>query len=171
MSDRGEKIDAALGRIQEVWSGSGKIGPKAAGAPRLVIGGAVEASFARAARFGEGWIAGGSGPEEFERAAEKVKAAWVEAGREGEPRLVGLAYFSLGEDGEENANSYLGDYYAWLGNEVSGMIAGSAAKDADTVGQYLAAYEAAGCDELIFFPSSADAEQVGLLAEAALQAA
>ena len=36
------------------------------------------------------------------------------------------------------------------------MIAAGAAKDADTVRQYLAAYEAAGCDELIFFPSSAD---------------
>ena len=32
------------------------------------------------------------------------------------------------------------------------MIAGSAAKDADTVRQYIGAYEAAGCDELIFFP-------------------
>ena len=48
------------------------------------------------------------------------------------------------------------------------MIAGSAAKDADTVRQYMGAYEAAGCDELIFFPASADAAQVDLLAEAAL---
>jgi alkanesulfonate monooxygenase SsuD/methylene tetrahydromethanopterin reductase-like flavin-dependent oxidoreductase (luciferase family) len=168
MSGRGEKIDAALERIQEVWSGSGKIGPKAAGAPRLIVGGAVEASFARAARFGEGWIAGGSGPEEFSSAAEKVRAAWSEAGREGEPRFVGLAYFSLGEDAEHHARNYLEDYYAWLGDDVSAMIAGSAAKDAETVRQYLGAYEEAGCDELILFPTSADSAQVDLLAEAAL---
>ena len=36
------------------------------------------------------------------------------------------------------------------------MIADSAAKDAETVKQYVAAYEEAGCDELIFFPSSSD---------------
>ena len=58
MSGRGEKIDAMLERIQEVWSGSGKIGPSVAGPPRLIVGGGVDASFARAARFGEGWIAG-----------------------------------------------------------------------------------------------------------------
>ena len=48
------------------------------------------------------------------------------------------------------------------------MIAGSAAKDADAVQRHLGAYEAAGCDELIMFPCSADAAQVDLLAEAAL---
>ena len=35
--------------------------------------------------------------------------------------------------GERNANAYLEDYYAWLGDEVAAMIAGSAAKDAETV--------------------------------------
>jgi len=47
------------------------------------------------------------------------------------------------------------------------MIAGSAAKDADTVQGYISAFENAGCDELILFPSSSDPAQVGLLAEAA----
>jgi alkanesulfonate monooxygenase SsuD/methylene tetrahydromethanopterin reductase-like flavin-dependent oxidoreductase (luciferase family) len=167
MSDRGEKLDAILERIMAVWEG-GEIGPRVAGPPRLIVGGGVEASFARAARFGEGWIAGGSGPEVFADSAEKVRAAWAEAGREGDPRLVGLAYFSLGEDAEANASSYLGDYYGWLGEQVAGMIADSAAKDAGAVRQVLDAYEAAGCDELIMFPCSADAAQVDLLAEVAL---
>jgi hypothetical protein len=43
------------------------------------------------------------------------------------------------------------------------------AKDADTVRQYLASFEAAGCDEVICFPASADVGQVELLAEAALR--
>ena len=94
----------------------------------------------------------------FAEAAEKVKAEWQKAGREGEPRLVGLAYYSLGPDAEENANAYLRHYYAWLGEDLSKMIADSAAKDAETVGKYLQAYEQAGCDELIFFPSSSDSD-------------
>ena len=46
------------------------------------------------------------------------------------------------------------------------MIVSSAAKDAETVRGYLAAFAAAGCDELILFPCSNDPEQVELLAEA-----
>jgi hypothetical protein len=43
------------------------------------------------------------------------------------------------------------------------------AKDADTVRQYLAGFEAAGCDEIICFPASPEVSQVELLAEAALR--
>lgn len=165
MEDRGAKLDAALERMREVWSDD-VVGPKIEGAPRLVIGGGVDASYARAARFGEGWIAGGSPPDQYAEAAAKVRAAWSEAGREGEPRLMGLAYFSLGDNAEADANAYLTDYYAWLGDETAGYIAGSAAKDAETVQQYVAAFAAAGCGELIICPSSNDPDQVDLLADA-----
>jgi alkanesulfonate monooxygenase SsuD/methylene tetrahydromethanopterin reductase-like flavin-dependent oxidoreductase (luciferase family) len=168
MEGRGEKIDATLERIEQVWRGDGGIGPRAAGAPGLLVGGGVEASFRRAARFGDGWIAAGAGPDVFAESAAKVREAWSEAGRDGEPRLVGLAYYSLGGEAEAQASSYLGDYYAWLGDDVAGMIVTSAAKDDQAVRQALAAFEGAGCDELILFPCSADAEQVDLLAEAAL---
>jgi hypothetical protein len=80
---------------------------------------------------------------------------------------MGAAYFSLGERAEADAQASLGDYYAWLGQEVAGMIVAGAAKDADSVRRYLTSYEEAGCEELVFCPSSADPEQVDLLAEAA----
>jgi len=96
-----------------------------------------------------------------------VKAAWSEAGRTGEPRTQALAYFSLGDRAEEDARAYLSDYYAWLGEEVAGYLIAGAAKDVETVRQYIAAYEDAGCDELILCPSSADPDQVDLLADAA----
>lgn len=96
---------------------------------------------------------------------EKLKAAWSEAGREGEPRKVGLAYFSLGEDREVNLAANLKHYYAWLGEDAADYIAGSAAKDTETVRQYVAAFADADCDELIF-PSASDPDQVDLLADA-----
>jgi alkanesulfonate monooxygenase SsuD/methylene tetrahydromethanopterin reductase-like flavin-dependent oxidoreductase (luciferase family) len=98
MRDRGKALDATLERIREVWEGN-EVGPSRLGSPGLVVGGSVDASFARAARFGDGWIAGGSPPDEYAGMAEKAKAAWAEAGREGEPRLMGLAYYSLGDAG------------------------------------------------------------------------
>src|ERR1700710_368363 len=162
---RGKRLDEMLERMREIWDGD-EVGPSSEGSPRVVIGGAADASFARTARFGEGWIAGGSSPDEYAEMAGKVKAAWSEAGREGEPRLMSLAYFALGDSAEADADASLTDYYAWLGEETAGYIAGSAAKDAETVRRYVAAFTEAGCGELIFCPSSNDPDQVALLADA-----
>lgn len=165
LSGRGPRLDAMLERITQIWEGE-EVGPSTAGRPGLVVGGHVDASYARAARFADGWIAGGAPPDQYAGFVEKLKDVWAEAGRHGEPRTMGLAYYSLGDDAEANANAYLHDYYAFLGEETAGYIAGSAAKDAETVKQYLAAFEEAGCGELILFPCSGDPDQVHLLAEA-----
>lgn len=166
MEGRGAWLDKALDEIKAIWEGD-EVGPSQAGAPGLVIGGYVDASLARAARLGDGWIAGGQTPDEYKGMVEKLNEAWSDAGRGGTPRKMALAYFSLGDEAEAEANAYLKDYYAWLGEETAGYIAGSAAKDAETVKQYLAAFEDAGCEELILFPSSSDPAQVDLLADAA----
>lgn len=165
LKGRGRRLDQALERIKEVWEGD-RIGPSRSGSPDLVVGGSVDASFDRAARFGDGWISGGAPPDQFAEMAEKAKASWSTAGREGEPRLMALGYYSLGDRAEEEARDYLMDYYAFLGEETAGFIVSSAAKDADTVRQRLEAFEAAGCGELILFPSSSDPDQVDLLADA-----
>jgi alkanesulfonate monooxygenase SsuD/methylene tetrahydromethanopterin reductase-like flavin-dependent oxidoreductase (luciferase family) len=166
MGERGETVDEMLARIRELWA-TDQVGPSQVGSPRLLVGGGVDASFERAAKYGDGWISGGAPPEVLAEGAARVKEEWGKAGREGTPRVEGLAYFSLGPDAEANANAYLKDYYAWLGEETAAFVANSAAKDAETVQGYLAAFEGVGCDELILFPSSADADQVDLLADAA----
>jgi alkanesulfonate monooxygenase SsuD/methylene tetrahydromethanopterin reductase-like flavin-dependent oxidoreductase (luciferase family) len=166
MGTRGSDMEAILKRLTEVWADE-KVGPNVA-PPRLVIGGAVQASFDRAAKYGSaGWIGGGGPPDAYAESIAKVKEAWSAAGREGEPVGMALAYFALGDDPEGDANRYLTDYYGFLGEETAGYIAGSAAKDAETVKGYLAAFEGAGCDELILFPSSNDPDQVDHLADAA----
>ena len=161
----GSKLEDFLDDLEKTFEDS-TIGPDGSGAPRILIGGSVEASFRRAARYGEGWIAGGATPEQFAEMAGGVREAWAEAGREGEPRLAGLAYFSLGDDAQQTAGEYLTDYYAFLGDEVAQMIAGSAATDAETVKGYLAGFEAAGCDELVMFPCSGDPAQADMLGAA-----
>lgn len=166
LAGRGRQLDAMLERIKEVWSGE-EIGPQTESDPGLVVGGHADASFARAARFADGWIAAGSGPDQFGEGADKARAAWAEAGRNGQqPRTMALAYFSLGERAADDAHAYLTDYYAWLGEQVAEFLVDGAAKDAETVKQYVATYEAAGCDELILIPSSSDPDQVDLLADA-----
>ena len=166
LSGRGRQLDAMLERIKEVWAGD-EVGPSTESAPGLVVGGHADASFARAARFADGWIAAGSGPDQFGEGASKAKAAWAEAGRDGQqPRTMALAYFSLGDRAAEDARDYLTDYYAWLGEQVAEFLVAGAAKDTEAVKQYVATYEGAGCDELILVPCSSDPDQVDLLADA-----
>jgi alkanesulfonate monooxygenase SsuD/methylene tetrahydromethanopterin reductase-like flavin-dependent oxidoreductase (luciferase family) len=162
---RGRRFDAMLDRIREIWDGD-EVGPFVAQAPRLILGGHADASFARVARVADGWIASGSGPDQFREGAEAAKAAWGEAGRQGKPRVMALGYFALGETAGEDARRSLGHYYAWLGEEVADAIVGATPTDPESVRGLVAAYEEAACDELVLFPGSSDPQQVDLLAEA-----
>jgi alkanesulfonate monooxygenase SsuD/methylene tetrahydromethanopterin reductase-like flavin-dependent oxidoreductase (luciferase family) len=172
MHTRGRVFDGQLEEMTRIWDGAekglaGPIGPNLNEPPQLVIGGSVDASFKRAAKHGAGWIMGGGTPDQFRQGVAKLEEEWRAAGRSGEPRKMALSYYSLGDDAERNADAYLKDYYAFLGDDLANMIAGSAARDADTVRAYAAAFEQAGADELVFFPSSTDPSQVDLLVEAA----
>jgi alkanesulfonate monooxygenase SsuD/methylene tetrahydromethanopterin reductase-like flavin-dependent oxidoreductase (luciferase family) len=172
MSTRGEWLDNAIRRIHAIWNGEGelesKVGPRPKnGGPTLLVGGYADAAFERAARFGYGWTQGGSGPDQFVEDAAKLEEAWRQHGSEGKPFKMALIYFSLGEDAQANAERYLLDYYAFLGEETAQGIVAGAAKHADSVKAAIDAYEANGCDELICFPCSSSSEQVTLLAEAA----
>lgn len=162
---RGRDLDAMLARIKEVWAGD-EMGPQTDSLPRILVGGSVEASFERAARYGDGWIAAGASPDQFAEWRQAFEDAWGGAGRDQAPQNAALAYYSLGDRAEEEARAYLTDYYAWLGDEVAGFIADSAAKDPETARQYVKGFEQAGCQELFLFPSSSDPRQVDLLADA-----
>lgn len=170
----GSRLERQLEEMKRIWAGeklgfAGPIGPtlvRADGVP-IILGGHVQASFERAARFGEGWIMGAQGPEQFASAAEAVREAWRAQGRDGAPRLMSLAYFALGDGAREQADHDLHHYYGWLGEEIAGMIAGAAAVGEEQVQQQVAAFSEAGCDDVVFCPTSADPRQVELLAKAA----
>lgn len=172
---KGKAFDKQLDELRAIWNGekkgyAGAIGPPPLreGGPELIVGGGAQASFERVARIGDGWMMGGGTPDQFAQGRAAVLEAWEKAEREGEPRFLGLIYYALGDGAEEHVKSDLLHYYAWLGDELAGMIAGSAATDAETVKQYIAAFSEVGCDELICFPTSNDLGQVGLLADAVL---
>ncbi|HEV3402083.1 MAG TPA: LLM class flavin-dependent oxidoreductase [Acidimicrobiales bacterium] len=169
---RGERFDQQLRELQSAWAGeplvegTREVGPRPFQQPGvpLVIGGIADASYRRAAEFGEGWTAGGLPPDMVADIVPKVQAAWSERGREGKPRIVALAYFSMG-DTETTSREYLLDYYRPMGSETAEMIAGSALRSADAITGAVAAYADAGVDELILDPTVPDPEQVDLVAE------
>ena len=167
---RGQIFEQQLVEMTSIWRGETSIGPAPARGerPGLLIGGTSDVAFQRAAQHADGWTMGGGTPDMFAEALEKLNAAWSAAGRDGRPRTAALFYFVLGDNAEQTASQSLGDYYAFLGDYAQQIIA-SAAKSADTVKQYLAAFEQAGADEVICFPASADIDQVDRLADAALR--
>jgi alkanesulfonate monooxygenase SsuD/methylene tetrahydromethanopterin reductase-like flavin-dependent oxidoreductase (luciferase family) len=136
-----------------------------AGGPPLLFGGRVDATFRRMVQFGAGWILGAGGPAAFAAGADQARRAWREGGRAGNPRLVAIAYVSLGGDADSHAQRYLSDYYSFTG-ERAAQIAASALTSPQKVAAAVAAFTDAGCDELILFPCNPDIAQVGLTAEA-----
>jgi alkanesulfonate monooxygenase SsuD/methylene tetrahydromethanopterin reductase-like flavin-dependent oxidoreductase (luciferase family) len=168
-SRRGRIFEQQLDEMTAVWRGERGIGPAPGHdrRPGLLIGGSSDAAYRRAAKYADGWSMGGGPPDMVTQALGKLTAAWSAAGRAGRPRTMALFYFALGEDAERMASDSLGHYYAFLGDYAQQVVAG-AAKDADTVRRYLAGFEAAGTDDVICFPASADASQVDRLAEVAL---
>jgi alkanesulfonate monooxygenase SsuD/methylene tetrahydromethanopterin reductase-like flavin-dependent oxidoreductase (luciferase family) len=168
-SRRGHIFEQQLAEITTLWRGERGIGPapRRDGRPGLLIGGRTDVAYQRAARYADGWTMGGGSPATVTQALDKLTAAWNAAGRAGRPRTMALFYFALGPDAEQIAADSLGGYYAFLGDYAQQVVA-SAATDAETVRQYLAGFEAAGTDDVICFPASADVSQVDRLAGAAL---
>jgi alkanesulfonate monooxygenase SsuD/methylene tetrahydromethanopterin reductase-like flavin-dependent oxidoreductase (luciferase family) len=164
---RGAAFERQLRELRDFWAGDA-VGPDPSDGkrPTLLIGGSSDRAFRRAAEHADGWTLGGGTPGMFAGALAKLRDAWSAAGREGQPRTAALFYFGLGDAAEHNAQRYLLDYYAFLGDYAQ-QIVQSAAKDASTVKRYLSGFEQAGADEVICFPTSPDLSQVELLAQAA----
>jgi alkanesulfonate monooxygenase SsuD/methylene tetrahydromethanopterin reductase-like flavin-dependent oxidoreductase (luciferase family) len=129
----------------------------------LLVGGRSDAALRRAARYADGWAAGGGGVEQFVSGLDALRAVWE---RDTPPRTVALTYFALGLGAGVALRETLGGYYAYTPEYASRMIA-TAPTDAGSVARTIAAYDAAGADELILFPASRDPLQVDLLAEVA----
>ncbi|ONI87907.1 N5,N10-methylene tetrahydromethanopterin reductase [Actinosynnema sp. ALI-1.44] len=168
---RGRDFTAQLEELRKVWAGerrgfAGAIGPAPTRpqGPELILGGHAPGAIARAVRFGDGWISGGGGLGMFRGGAGAFRAAWAKAGRTGKPRLLALAYFSLGDQAEENAKAYINDYYGFAPPYAQAVLANTSIGD-DALAQNLRAYEEAGCDELVLVPCSADLDQIKRLGD------
>jgi alkanesulfonate monooxygenase SsuD/methylene tetrahydromethanopterin reductase-like flavin-dependent oxidoreductase (luciferase family) len=165
--DRGRRLDAMLGELRDIWSGGSGIGPEpvSEGGPTLLAGGHSPAAMRRAARHADGWIAGGSSVAGFGALAAQAGEIWSDEGRQGRPRTVSLAYASLGPEGQATAERYLRAYYAFIGPKAERAASGVLTTP-EAVRQTVRDYAAAGCDELLLFPCTADPKQLTLLAEA-----
>jgi alkanesulfonate monooxygenase SsuD/methylene tetrahydromethanopterin reductase-like flavin-dependent oxidoreductase (luciferase family) len=169
--DRGKRCDEDLELMHRVWKGElvneahKPIGPTPVnGTVPILIGGSTDKAIERTVKWGIGWTVGGAPPEQGAPFAERVRKAWADAGREGEPRIVGLTYFGLGEEAEERATAYLGDYYGEMGKQFAQWIP----KTPEALKEVVGKFADFGFDELLIDPTSAELDQVDRAAEAIL---
>ena len=172
---RGRDFDHALEVMHQVWRGDALAQGSSPASPTpthdervpILFGGNSDKTIQRVLAWGAGWTAGGAPAAQSAPYATKVRAAWSAAGRDGEPRIASLAYFSLGEDAEEASRKYLLDYYDFLG-DYGPMIANGALRSVSKVADAVKAFEDAGFTELYFDPTVAKLDQIDRLADAVL---
>lgn len=170
---RGRRFDEMLDDMNRVWAGeergiAGAIGPEPVkGRPTLVTGGNADVAFERAARHGDGWIAGGGTADGYETSVQRMQAAWQAADRSGSPRMMAMAYCALGPAARESADAWVHSYYGFAG-AYADTVAARVATDPAAVRDMVQRYADAGCQELLLFPCSAEPDQIDLLAEAVL---
>ena len=168
---RGELFDQQLRDLRTAWAGQAltsetrPVSPPPVQNPiPVLIGGTTSAAVRRVVEHAVGWTAGGMPPEAVGEFAQRVRAAWSEAGREGTPRIVALAYYGLGDTEAESRRNII-DYYEPMGEQVAGMIADGVLRSPDAISAALQGYQEAGVDELILDPSVTDPGQVDQLAQ------
>lgn len=170
---RGKIMDETLDLLHRSWAGETvtgsefPVGPPPAAGNRVsvLIGGNSDAAVERTVRYAEGWTAGGGGPQMAAPMIEKVRRAWEDAGREGQPRLAALVYFGLGDDDASRAS--LRDYYGFLGDWVDAIVE-SAVRSPQAAKDIVERFAAVGVTELVFDPTTASIDEVDRLADAIL---
>jgi alkanesulfonate monooxygenase SsuD/methylene tetrahydromethanopterin reductase-like flavin-dependent oxidoreductase (luciferase family) len=162
---RGRRLGEQLAALRAIWEEE-TIGPKPTcpGGPPLLVGGLNDLTFARVARYANGYLHGGGPPQTFAKAAEKARAAWVDAGRPDRLQLWGMAYFALGEEAVDEGMRYLRHYYAFVGPFAEKIAAGLLTTPQAIV-HFVRSYQEAGCDELILFPTVSGVSQLDRLAD------
>jgi len=159
---RGMQLSRQLTEMRDIWEGQ-DVGPSLPnGGPTLLVGGGSGASFARAARSADGYVHGGGPPRAFASAADKARAAWVEAARPGDPLLWGQSYFTL--TNPKAGDAYMRDYYGFTGGFVERIAAGLLTTP-ESIREQIRGYADAGCDELVLLPATSNPEELDRLAE------
>lgn len=170
--NRGKRFDQQLDVLQRVWTGQalsaeiGAVGPSPAqvGGPEVLLGGYSPAAVRRLARWGHGFMAGGGDPHGANQFFRLAETTWQEAGRAGQPRLVGCGYFALGEDAAERGAAPLRAYYSFA-PERAQRISSALPSSPERIRALVQAYQDIGTDELILWPAIPELDQIARLAD------
>jgi alkanesulfonate monooxygenase SsuD/methylene tetrahydromethanopterin reductase-like flavin-dependent oxidoreductase (luciferase family) len=160
--DRGRRFDGMLEQLNRLWGRDEEMVPAAFPPVPLLIGGQTDATIRRVAKWGIGWTSGGSRSlPEVAAFATRVRDAWRDAGRLGQPRILALSYFSIGN--EELSREQTLAYYGFMGARAHDLAA-AVPHDEEGILAVRDLSAELGIDELTFIPTVNDIEQLRGLA-------
>ncbi len=170
---RGRLMNETLDLLHRAWVGEAVASgdfpvcppPAEGGRVPILMGGNSDAAIERMVRYAEGWTFGGGGPDMAAPMIEKVRRAWQDAGREGEPRIAALMYFGLGDT--DASRQSLRDYYGFLGQWVDAIVE-SVVRSPHAAKDVARAFADVGVTELVFDPTVASLDEIDRLADAVL---
>lgn len=173
---RGRAFDRQLEFLDRAWRGEPvaegdvdseyrPVGPPAR--IPILIGGHSARAVRRTVRWGAGWTGAGGGPRRAEPMVRTILDAWREAGRDGDPRLLGLAYFSTDDRFTAESDAYLRSYYAYAGEHAK-TIADGAVRTPQRIRGIVDDFAGIGMTELTFTPTLAHLDEVDRLADLVL---
>lgn len=174
---RGQAFDRQLKFLSQAFGGEPvadgdfpgdrrPVGPPGAEIPML-IGGHSEQAVRRTVAYAAGWTGAGGGPSRAEPMVVRVLDAWRAAGRTGDPRLLGLAYFCVDTTETDTSDTYLRSYYAYSGSHAA-TIAEGAVRTPARIRAIVDEFAAIGMNELTFSPTVPHLAEVDRLADLVL---
>lgn len=164
LAGRGNRLDSDLEIYRELWGDQGTTSVVPAGTRQVpvLIGGYSARTMPRMVRWGDGYIGGALPPAMTAAAFAQAKRAWREAGRAGDPRLVALAYFALGDSERGWANIH--DFYQHAPDHIAKNVV--LCTSPTSVNQLIEDYTQLGVGEVVFIPAVADLDEVTRLSDA-----
>lgn len=165
----GRRMDADLAVYRDIWSGkpfgesANPVVPEGTRQVPMLFGGVVEASFARMAKWGTGYLGAAMPAFMVAESFGRARAAWTEAGREGRPRLVANVSYAVDNGAAGRANT--AHAFSFMPPQVVEMVVAGVAVGADAIAEAVKSFEEIGADELVFNPTTADPNEIERLAE------
>ncbi len=166
------RMDQQVADIRRVWAqeeiveGAGPIGPALDQPPQILTGALGPKSIARGAQWADGlygWSGNGE-QAELQNAFAMADNAWSAAERPDKPYRLGGFWFTLTDEGQQTLYDYVYDYLAIAGPEIATAMASAMHRSNEAaVLEALDNAEAAGCEELMLVPVTADLTELDRL--------
>lgn len=173
---RHARMDEQVATMRSIWAqqppieGCDPVGPVPvqAGGPRIYTGAMGPKGMARSAQWADGVFAfSGNGEQtDIAHTLGLAEQCWTEAGRDSAPYRMGGFWFCLADKGAEVLYDYVYNYLLIAGEDVAKWMAGTASRsNEDAVREALDNLEAAGCEEAMLSPVTADLREIDRLVD------
>lgn len=173
---RHARMDEQVATMRSIWAqeppvaGCDPVGPEPAqpGGPRIYTGAMGPKGIARSARWADGIYAwsGNGEREEIANTLAMADAAWEEVGRSVSPYKMGGFWYCLDDDGQQKLYDYCYNYLLIAGEDVARWMANSVHRsNPDAVKEALDNLEAAGCEEAMLSPVTAELHEIDRLVD------